>query len=119
MLRVHCAVPELRSAMSGHNSIAFGGHSEGETPGPIPNPEAKPFSADGTAWVTAWESRTPPAYFLDEGPPGGPRRVFHEGAFDARPAACPPYAGRAFRHPAAVREPACRCAPYRRRPLLR
>ena len=32
----------------------------GETPGPIPNPEVKPFSADGTARGTAWESRTPP-----------------------------------------------------------
>jgi hypothetical protein len=38
----------------------FGGHSEGETPGPIPNPEVKPFSADGTAPETVWESRTPP-----------------------------------------------------------
>src|SRR5262249_53235155 len=38
----------------------FGGHSEGETPGPIPNPEVKPFSADGTALETVWESRTPP-----------------------------------------------------------
>src|SRR5690606_25086655 len=39
---------------------SYGGHSEGETPGPIPNPEAKPFSADGTALETGWESRTPP-----------------------------------------------------------
>ena len=38
----------------------FGGHGERETPGSIPNPEAKPLSADGTARVTAWESRTPP-----------------------------------------------------------
>src|SRR5207302_114206 len=38
----------------------FGGHGEGETPGPIPNPEVKLFSADGTARGTAWESRTPP-----------------------------------------------------------
>src|SRR6476620_4702860 len=38
----------------------YGGHSEGETPGSIPNPEAKPFSADGTALGTVWESRTPP-----------------------------------------------------------
>ena len=38
----------------------FGGHSGGETPGLIPNPEAKPFSADGTALETVWESRTPP-----------------------------------------------------------
>src|SRR5947209_19791726 len=44
-----------------HISIEFRRHnSEGETPGPIPNPEAKPFSADGTALVTGWESRTPP-----------------------------------------------------------
>ena len=39
---------------------AFGGYGGGETPGPIPNPEVKPFSADGTAWETVWESRTPP-----------------------------------------------------------
>ena len=39
---------------------SYGGDSEGETPGPIPNPEAKPFSADGTAPATVWESRTPP-----------------------------------------------------------
>ena len=38
----------------------YGGHSEGETPGPIPNPEAKPFSANGTAPARVWESRTPP-----------------------------------------------------------
>src|SRR5438270_4716630 len=44
-----------------NNSIEFRRHnSEGETPGPIPNPEAKPFSADGTALVTGWESRSPP-----------------------------------------------------------
>src|SRR3954453_15406350 len=44
-----------------NNSIEFRRqNSEGETPGPIPNPEAKPFSADGTALVTGWESRTPP-----------------------------------------------------------
>jgi hypothetical protein len=38
----------------------FGGHSGRETPGLIPNPEAKPASADGTALVRVWESRTPP-----------------------------------------------------------
>src|ERR1700722_15846622 len=37
-----------------------GGHSEGETPGPIPNPEVKPLSADGTAREASRESRTPP-----------------------------------------------------------
>ncbi len=38
----------------------LGDHSEGVTPVPIPNTEVKPFSADGTAWVTVWESRTLP-----------------------------------------------------------
>src|SRR3954454_14085578 len=48
----------------------FGGHSERETPGHIPNPEAKTLSADGTAGVTLWESRTPPDS-LCKGPPFG------------------------------------------------
>src|SRR6185312_8669528 len=39
---------------------SYGGHSVGETPGPIPNPEAKTHSADGTAFERMWESRTPP-----------------------------------------------------------
>lgn len=30
------------------------------TPDPIPNSAVKPFSADGTAWETVWESRTLP-----------------------------------------------------------
>src|ERR1019366_3755617 len=47
---------------------SYGGHSEGETPGPIPNPEAKPFSADGTALVTVWESRTPPDIYCEKSP---------------------------------------------------
>ncbi len=38
----------------------LGDHGEGVTPVPIPNTEVKPFSADGTAWVTVWESRTLP-----------------------------------------------------------
>ena len=41
----------------------FGGDSGGVTPVPIPNTEVKPSSADGTAWVTVWESRTPPGFF--------------------------------------------------------
>src|SRR6478672_10400541 len=70
MLRVHCVVPEIRSGNHKQHDFVcdlpltarrgYGGHSEGETPGPIPNPEAKPFSADGTAPATVWESRTPP-----------------------------------------------------------
>src|SRR3954447_12035317 len=49
----------------------YGGHSEGETPGPIPNPEAKPFSADGTALARVWESRTPPDIIQKKPPPHG------------------------------------------------
>src|SRR5665648_987895 len=49
---------------------SYGGHSEGETPGSIPNPEAKPFSADGTALVTVWESRTPPDIHYERAPTG-------------------------------------------------
>ena len=45
----------------------FGGFGEGETPGPIPNPVVKPFSADGTALETVWESRTPPDMYPEKG----------------------------------------------------
>jgi hypothetical protein len=31
-----------------------------DPPVPIPNTEVKHFSADGTAWGTMWESRSPP-----------------------------------------------------------
>ena len=37
--------------------------SEGATPDPIPNSEVKPFSADGTAGATLWESRSSPGFF--------------------------------------------------------
>jgi hypothetical protein len=43
-----------------HTHEFLGDHGEGETPVPIPNTAVKPFSADGTAWVTVWESRTLP-----------------------------------------------------------
>ena len=36
----------------------------GETPGYISNPEAKAHSADGTALVRVWESRSQPDIFL-------------------------------------------------------
>ena len=42
----------------------LGDHGEGETPVPIPNTEVKPLSADGTTWVTVWESRTLPRLIL-------------------------------------------------------
>src|SRR5206468_9763548 len=59
--RVHASTVRFPRCGRGTTSPwCFGGHSEGETPGPIPNPEVKLFSADGTARGTAWESRTPP-----------------------------------------------------------
>ena len=42
----------------------FGGNSEEATPVPIPNTAVKLLSADGTAWETAWESRSPPKFIL-------------------------------------------------------
>ena len=38
----------------------FGGNGGGVTPVTISNTEVKPSSADGTAWATLRESRTPP-----------------------------------------------------------
>ena len=35
-----------------------GYYSKEDTPVPIPNTEVKLFSADGTWWATAWESKT-------------------------------------------------------------
>ncbi len=35
------------------------------TPVPIPNTEVKPVGADGTARVTAWESRKSPGLFKE------------------------------------------------------
>ena len=42
-----------------------GGHRRRVTPVPIPNTEVKPSTADGTAWATAWESRSLPGIFLN------------------------------------------------------
>src|ERR1041384_8231335 len=42
-----------------------GGHRIRVTPVPIPNTEVKPDTADGTAWETAWESRSLPALFSE------------------------------------------------------
>ena len=49
---------EIKSAKK--NTRFFGGHSEEAPPVPIPNTEVKLLSADGTAWVTMWESRSLP-----------------------------------------------------------
>ena len=47
------------------DSKVSGGHSCGVTPVPIPNTEVKPDTADGTAWETAWESRSLPAVMVE------------------------------------------------------
>ena len=47
--------------------MVLGDHGEGETPDPIPNSEVKPFSADDTALVTLWESRTLPGTLIYSG----------------------------------------------------
>ena len=52
------------SIITGVGYKGYGGHSVGETPGPIPNPEAKTHSADGTAPGRVWESRSPPEQLL-------------------------------------------------------
>ena len=74
-VRVHCGVPETRAPATTltiplvgwlgcvgrvRSPYCFGDHCVRETPGPIPNPEVKPFSADGTARGTVWETRTLP-----------------------------------------------------------
>ena len=41
-----------------------GGHRGRVTPVPIPNTEVKPATADGTACVGVWESRSLPGLFL-------------------------------------------------------
>ena len=44
-----------------------GDYTAGETPLPIPNRAVKPRRADGTIWVTVWESRSMPGV-IDESP---------------------------------------------------
>ena len=43
--------------------MSLGDNCEEGTPGNIPNPEVKLFSADGTWWAAAWESRSLPRDF--------------------------------------------------------
>ena len=48
------------------SQLSFSGiYVEGVTPLPIPNREVKPPGADGTMWVTAWESRSMPDFYLE------------------------------------------------------
>ncbi len=50
----------IRESPDSNRKIFSGSDSVGETPVPIPNTAVKPYSADGTASVRGWESRTPP-----------------------------------------------------------
>ena len=59
----------------------LGDHGEGVTPVPIPNTEVKPFSADGTAWVTVWESRTLPRLKLVLAKAGNLKPIRNDGLF--------------------------------------
>ena len=56
-----CGWNECRNGFgSVPSSRICGGHSPGETPGPIPNPVAKARRGDGTALERVWESSAPP-----------------------------------------------------------
>lgn len=59
----------------------FGGYSGEDPPVPISNTEVKLSSADGTAWVTVWESRTLPKFLKNPFNFGGVFFVLQE-AFD-------------------------------------
>jgi hypothetical protein len=48
--------------------VFLGDLTEGVTPVPIPNTEVKPLRADGTAWATAWETRSSPGILKKKAP---------------------------------------------------
>jgi hypothetical protein len=84
--RVRFPVPEppLPAARVGCVQYKIcGGHSPGETPGPIPNPEAKAWHGDGTAPDRVWESSSPPHHTSWGGPQGPP--LFHTRHGPRRP----------------------------------
>ena len=54
----------FRTSVSVRLIVHPGDHGGGVTPVPIPNTAVKPSSADGTARVAWWESRTLPGFFL-------------------------------------------------------
>lgn len=60
-----------------------GGHRGRVTPVPIPNTEVKPATADGTACVGVWESRSLPGVFFEKErqPLGTPSRRSENDAF--------------------------------------
>ena len=48
----------VRSPSPAPKQRLCGYYSKEDTPVPIPNTEVKLFSANGTWWATAWESKT-------------------------------------------------------------
>ena len=60
----HFFSPLLQTNSIAHIPDFSGLVSERATPVLIPNTEVKPFSADGTARVTVWESRTRPGLHI-------------------------------------------------------
>ena len=64
------------SALVEGSSTLSGDCVGGATPVPIPNTEVKPSGADGTARVTAWESRSSPESLCGPGPQAPGRFVF-------------------------------------------
>ena len=81
MFRRHTLILERQQMLMfpGRSSpVVFpGGHRSRVTPVPIPNTEVKPATADGTAWVTVWESRSPPGLFTVKSLSGfNPDRLF-------------------------------------------
>ncbi len=135
-VRIHCvtlSTPPVGGWFAGfdESNSVVGGFGGGGTPGPIPNPVAKPSSADGTALVRVWESRTPPTSNLKKGSPpkvGSPFLVFtgvaepcpSVGAPHPEPrrfvSLCSEYGGRFGRRPAASRDGRGRPESSRRQP---
>ena len=75
-----CGWNECRNGFgSVPSSRICGGHSPGETPGPIPNPVAKARRGDGTALERVWESSAPPhpnfVWTFRSSPLAGSRKV--------------------------------------------
>src|SRR5213596_1300141 len=74
----HAFALDRRPARSDCDPVS-GGDSGGVTPVPIPNTAVKPSSADGTARVAWWESRTLPGFHLASRP--SPDAAQSVGAF--------------------------------------
>ncbi len=64
MVEANFSTLNQKSKLKNLKSHRFSGDFVGRvTPVPIPNTEVKPAGADGTARVTAWESRKSPGLF--------------------------------------------------------